>query len=66
MPRPEHAPSVARHDIVGIRPGEKLHEQMIGADVDPDAEKDDGEEERLGHVAEALLHPLRWCPVLEG
>ena len=24
--------SDARHDIVGIRPGEKLHEQMIGAE----------------------------------
>ena len=25
----------ARHDIVGIRPGEKLHEQMIGAEDAP-------------------------------
>jgi FlaA1/EpsC-like NDP-sugar epimerase len=25
----------ARHDIVGIRPGEKLHEQMIGVEDAP-------------------------------
>jgi FlaA1/EpsC-like NDP-sugar epimerase len=25
----------ARHDIIGIRPGEKLHEQMIGSEDAP-------------------------------
>lgn len=49
----------ARHEVVGIRPGEKLHEQMIGSEDAPYTYEYDGYYKILPAIHEWSIDPAR-------